>query len=163
MKKTCTTLALATLTILAQGQTLETSTTRAASDYLENRFGAGLMLGEPTGLSVKYWLNETLAIDGGLGGSFHRKNGVQMHSDVLWHAFDLFSVPEGKLPLYFGVGGRLKFKDGDDLFGIRVPVGIAYMFEQRPIDVFFEVAPILDLTPSVRGDFNVSVGARFWF
>ena len=164
MKKSFLTLGLvATAAFVSNGQDLQTSTTRSASDYLDNRFGAGVILGEPTGLSLKYWLNETLAVDGGLGGSFHHEDGVQLHSDVLWHAFDLFSVPSGRLPLYFGAGGRLKFQDGDDRFGIRFPVGVSYMFDHRPIDIFFEVAPILDVAPSVRGDFNVGVGARFWF
>jgi hypothetical protein len=156
-------LALPLVTPVAQSQTLETSMTRSAADYLENRFGAGLMLGEPTGASVKYWLNETFAIDGGLGGSFHRRNGVQLHSDALWHTFSLFDPPSGRLPLYFGVGGRVKFQEGDDIFGLRFPVGVSYMFDNRPIDIFAEVAPILDLTPSVRGSFNVAIGARFWF
>jgi len=164
MKKSLITLGLATaMAFVAQGQTLQTTTDRSASDYLDNRFGAGLILGEPTGLSLKYWLNESFAVDGGLGGSFHRDNGVQLHSDVLWHKFDLFDVSTGRLPLYFGVGGRLKFEDGDDRFGIRFPIGVSYMFDHRPIDVFFEVAPILDVAPSVSGTFNVGVGARFWF
>jgi len=81
----------------------------------------------------------------------------------LYHTFGLFEVQEGRLPLYFGVGVRGKFQDGDDEAGIRFPIGIAYMFENRPIDVFFEVAPILTLTHDVRGDFNVVLGARYWF
>jgi hypothetical protein len=58
---------------------------------------------------------------------------------------------------------RGKFEDGDDLAGIRFPIGITYMFDTHPIDVFFEVAPIMDFTPDVDGDFNIAVGARFWF
>ena len=149
--------------IVAQGQELKTSTDRPASDYLENRFGAGLMVGEPTGLSLKYWLNESLAIDGGIGQSFHRDNGVQVHSDVLWHMFGLIDSSHGRWAPYFGAGVRGKFESGDDAFGFRLPLGITYMLEQHPIDVFFEVAPILDVTPSSRGSFNVAAGARFWF
>jgi hypothetical protein len=32
-----------------------------------------------------------------------------------------------------------------------------------PLDVFAEFAPILDVAPSVRFDFNLAVGARIWF
>jgi hypothetical protein len=52
-----------------------------------------------------------MAVDGALGWSFHRETDVHIHSDVLWHRFDVFDVPEGQLPLYFGVGGRVKFRD----------------------------------------------------
>jgi hypothetical protein len=32
-----------------------------------------------------------------------------------------------------------------------------------PVDVFLEVAPILDFTPSTRGGFTAGIGARYWF
>lgn len=164
MKKALIALALTmTTSIFLPAQDLKTSTDRSASDYLEDRFGMGLMVGEPIGLTLKYWLNESWAVDGAIAESFHRENGLQLHSDILWHKFGVFDVSEGRLPLYFGAGVRGKFQDGDDEFGIRFPIGVTYMFDNRPIDVFFEVAPILTLTPSVRGDFNVVLGARFWF
>lgn len=164
MKKTLTALVLAvTAGTTLQAQDLKTSPERSASDYLENRFGAGLMVGEPTGLTLKYWLNESWAVDGAIGQSFHHENGLQLHSDILWHKFGLLDVPNGRLAPYLGAGVRGKFESGEDEFGIRFPVGVAYMFDRRPIDVFFEVAPILNLTRTVRGDFNVVVGARYWF
>lgn len=121
------------------------------------------MLGEPTGLSLKYWLNESFAVDGGIGASFRHDDGLQLHSDVLWHAFGLIDCPNGKFAPYLGLGMRGKFEEGDDRAGLRFPIGISYMFDSHPIDVFFEVAPIMDFTPDVDGDFNIAVGARFWF
>lgn len=162
MKKTLTALAL-TIAVTSQAQELNTTIDRSASDSLNNRFGAGLMVGEPTGLSLKYWLNEEFAIDGGIGAAFHRESGLQLHSDALWHAFGSYDCPHGRVSPYLGVGVRGKFQDGDDAFGFRVPIGISYMLDRRPIDVFFEVAPILDVTSTVRGSFNVTAGARFWF
>jgi hypothetical protein len=136
----------------------------AMPNYPNHRFGAGLMVGEPTGLSLKYWLDDNLAVDGAVGAAFHPDTDLYLHSDILWHNFDLLHVPRGQLPLYLGVGGRVKFvDDGDDRFGIRVPIGVSYLFDNAPVDIFLEVAPILDVTPSVRGDFTASLGARFWF
>jgi len=128
------------------------------------RFGAGVLLGEPTGASLKYWLNDTMAIDGGIGWSFEGENDPHVHSDVLWHRFDVFPVSEGRLPLYFGVGARVKFReDRSDRFGIRAPVGVSYIFPDKPVDVFVEVAPVLDLAPSTRLGFMAGIGARYWF
>ena len=139
-------------------------TTSQSDGHSGDRFGAGLILGEPTGASLKYWLNDTMALDGAIGWSFHRETDLHLHSDVLWHKFDLFSVPEGRLPLYFGVGARVKFRNhGDDQVGIRVPVGVSYIFDKAPVDIFLEVAPIIDFTPSIRGGFTAGIGARFWF
>lgn len=41
-------------------------------DYLARRFEAGAIFGEPTGASLKYWFNDTWAIDGVLGWAFHQ-------------------------------------------------------------------------------------------
>jgi len=158
----------------AQDQAQHTNTQAAASatitapsvkdrGYFRGRFGAGAVFGEPTGASLKYWLNDTMAVDGVIGVGFHEETDFYLHSSFLWHKFDLFSVPKGRLPLYFGVGPRLKLRDGQERFGVRVPVGVSYMFEDTPVDVFLEVAPILDFTPSVRGGFTVGIGARYWF
>jgi hypothetical protein len=130
----------------------------------KGRFGAGLILGEPTGASLKYWLNSTMAVDGAVGWSFHEETDLYLHSDVLWHKFDLIPVSRGQLPLYFGVGGRWKIRDNDDdRVGVRAPVGLSYIFDNVPVDVFLEVAPIIDFAPSTRGGFTAGIGARYWF
>ena len=129
-----------------------------------HRFGIGALFGEPTALSLKYFFNRDLAIDGAVGWSFESETDWHLHSDVLWHINDLVEVPDGNLALYFGGGVRLKFREhADDRFGIRVPVGVSYMFDRAPVDVFAEIAPILDLTPSTRGAFNAGIGVRWWF
>ena len=134
------------------------------SGHPGGRFGAGLIIGEPTGATLKYWFNDTLAIDGAIGWGFHHETDLHIHSEILWHKFDLISVPEGELPFYIGVGARVKFRDDDDeRIGIRVPVGVSYIFEDIPVDIFLEVAPIIDFTPSTRGGFTAGIGARFWF
>jgi hypothetical protein len=128
------------------------------------RFGVGVIFGEPTGVALKYFLNDTIAVDGGVGWAFHHHTDWHLHGDILWHNFDLIPVPEGKLPLYFGVGARFKVEDrDDDRFGIRVPVGVSYIFERLPMDVFAEIAPVLDLAPSTRGGLTAGVGIRWWF
>jgi hypothetical protein len=147
-------------TSLAQNQ----SAAMRPIDDPTGRFGVGLILGEPSGVSLKYFWNETMAIDGAVGWSFHRETDLHLHSDVLWHNFDLFPVAEGQLPLYLGVGGRAKIREHEeDRLGVRVPIGVSYIFEDLPLDIFAEVAPVLDFTPSTRGGFTLGIGARWWF
>ena len=129
----------------------------------EHRLGAGMMLGEPTGASIKYFLNEENAIDGGIGWSFTGDNNLHIHSDYLWHNYDLFADVGGdRMPIYYGIGARAKF-GGDTRVGIRGPVGVSYMLENIPVDVFAEAGPILDFTPGLRISFTAAIGARFWF
>lgn len=132
--------------------------------YEGRRFGAGLMLGEPTGASLKYWLTERGALDAGLGWSFHDDSDFHLHADYLHHLFDLIPVDAGRLPVYFGGGLRVKFRDNrDDLFGFRAVAGLSYLFENRPIDVFLEAGPVLDVAPNTKLRFTAAIGARYWF
>jgi hypothetical protein len=128
------------------------------------RFGIGAMVGEPTGLSMKYWLSEKNAVDLGAAWSFEDHGSFQLQSDFLTHKFDIFPVDYGELPLYFGIGGRVKFPDhGETRAGVRVPVGVSYFFPDVPIELFAEVAPIMDVTPSTHFCVNGGIGVRYYF
>lgn len=130
----------------------------------QNSFGLGPMIGEPFGLGAKLWLSDKMAVDAGAGWSFEDRDGFQLHADFLYHAFDLFHVDQGELPLYFGVGGRVKFVDnGDNRAGIRFPIGVAYLIPRSRWEVFAEVAPILDLAPSTSLQWNGGIGFRYYF
>lgn len=141
------------------------STRVGLSDNYAGRLGAGIIIGEPIGGSLKYWFNDTLAIDGAIGWSSHDDTDLYVHSDVLWHKFDLFPVSRGRLPLYFGVGGLIRFRDNneDNQVGVRVPVGLSYMFDNAPMDIFVEIAPALDVAPNVQGEITGGIGIRYWF
>lgn len=133
-----------------------------AHPNMTDRLGLGAMLGEPSGISGKYWTGTRTAIDGGIAWSSNASNDFHLHMDYLIHDFRSLSVDKGSLPLYYGIGGRIKFEK-DTRIGIRAPVGIAYMFANSPLDVFIEVAPILDLAPSTELEFNGALGVRYFF
>src|SRR5258706_11060011 len=110
-KKLIATTLVSLLGLCAQADEATTATSTVTTSHSEPRFGAGVILGEPTGASLKYWLNDTMAIDGAIGASFYHETDLGIHGDILWHNFDLLPVPRGKLPVYFGVGARVKFRD----------------------------------------------------
>lgn len=125
-------------------------------------FGAGIILGEPTGVNGKLWLGGTNALDMGAAWSFQGEGHLLLQADYVWHSFNLIQVSSGKLPLYYGFGGRLIISD-DSVLGIRIPVGLDYMFSNAPVDIFLEVVPILDLIPTTEFDFGAGIGVRYWF
>jgi hypothetical protein len=125
-------------------------------------FGIGVILGEPTGISAKLWIGDQMAIDLAAAWSFAKEGAFQLHADYLFHLMELIKVSEGKLPLYFGVGGRMKFGE-DNLFSVRIPVGLAYLFENVPLDVFLEVGPMLNLVPATEFDIGGGIGVRYFF
>lgn len=131
----------------------------AAQDH---GFGMGLILGEPTGLSAKLWTSGDNAFDFAAAWSFKGDGNLLLQADYVWHFFNLMPVPSGKLPLYIGIGGRVILAD-DPRFGIRIPIGIDYLFATAPIDVFLELVPILDLSPETDFGVGGGIGIRYWF
>ena len=127
----------------------------------ESGFGLGVIIGEPTGLSLKKWITTTAAIDGAaawsfVDGSFH------VHGDYLLHNSSLFKVEKGKLLFYFGLGGRIS-TEAELRVGVRIPVGLSYAFENSPLDIFFEIGPVLDLIPATDIRLTGGLGIRYFF
>ncbi len=133
--------------------------------------GIGVIIGEPTGISIKKWTGGNNAFQAAAAWSFVGYESFQFQADYLFHNFGLLNSSEmsGALPVYVGIGGRIKLAENADntdhndaLLGVRVPLGISYIFENTPLDIFLEVAPILDLVPAT--DFNIdgAVGLRFY-
>jgi hypothetical protein len=149
--------------------------TTATYTQAREGLGAGIILGEPTGLSLKTWIDDRHAIDAAAAWSFSENDSFQFHADYLVHDFALLKsvhIKKGRLPVYVGIGGRVKLQeendrkgrdDEDTLVGIRVPFGISYLFSDAPVDIFGEIVPILDIAPDTEMDLNAAIGARFYF
>ncbi len=137
-----------------------------------NGFGLGVIGGEPSGLSAKYHLNQVNALDFAAAWSFQH-DVIHLHSDYLFHDFDIVPVRKGNFGIYFGIGGRVTIHDDDNdndkndnddvYFGIRVPVGIDYYFANFPIEIFLEIVPALNLFPGTDFDLDGGIGIRYYF
>lgn len=169
MKKRCMlAVVMVGLFALAQGVC---AGVRAESDQ---GLGLGVILGEPTGISVKKWISDEHAIDAAIAWSFSENDSFQFHADYLIHNFGLLKTDAavGRLPVYYGIGGRVKLRDNnndrgrnndDTLIGVRVPFGISYIFAHAPLDIFAEIVPIFDVVPDTDFDINAAIGIRFYF
>jgi len=132
-------------------------------DAQSKGFGLGIIVGEPTGLSGKMWTGSINAFDFAAAWSFKGPGAMLAQADYVWHSFDLIPVTVGRLPLYYGIGGRVIFYDDDMALGVRIPVGLNYIFAEAPIDIFLEVVPVMNLVPSTDFDVNGGLGIRFFF
>lgn len=135
-------------------------------------FGIGLIVGEPTGISGKYYIGDDMALDFAVGATFIGR-GLQMHGDFLFHPFILQNTKTFVFPFYTGAGIRIARRDPGDMverhtrLGIRAVVGGLLDFREIPIDIFFEGALVGDYQ-TIEGDafgldFNVSAGVRYYF
>jgi hypothetical protein len=138
----------------------------AALGYATDGLGLGVIVGEPTGLSAKHWLGGRTAVDAAAAWSFLVSYAaLNVHADFLVHHPEWLSVPSGELPVYYGIGGRIKLASAGERLrlGARVPLGIEYIFEDLPIGLFLETALLVDVVPSVDLSGHGGAGARFYF
>ena len=133
------------------------NTADAQSRYSNTELG--IILGEPTGISLKAWQSDDTAFDAGFAWSFGDNGSLHLHADYLWHKW--LDVETGSLALYYGLGARLQVAD-DPRFGARVPVGLQYNIPDTRLATFFEVAPLLDLVPETSFDVNGGFGIRIF-
>jgi hypothetical protein len=125
-------------------------------------FGLGIILGEPTGINFKHWTGNSTALVGATAWAFDRQKALHLHLDYIFHNFRLIKAERHAIPFYYGIG--LRFKDErNDRLGVRFPLGIIYMFDDAPIDIFLEIVPIFDFAPRTELSFNAGIGARYYF
>lgn len=146
--------------------------TAHAQGVEKGAFGLGIILGEPTGLSAKLYLTDDTAIAGAVGSAFIG-GGVHVHADYLWHPWVLEETEHFVLPAYVGVGARLLDElpgNNEHIFhlGARGVGGMLFDFKEIPLDVFGEVAAVLDFafdddTGGVGLGINIGLGARYYF
>ncbi|MGZ3745098.1 MAG: hypothetical protein ACXWRA_15000 [Pseudobdellovibrionaceae bacterium] len=131
-------------------------------------FGLGVILGDPSGLSAKAKLNEAHSLDAALAYSSGLHNGLQLHMDYLWDRARSWGTTQGPLDMYYGLGGRLiSYNDRHDnsqiALGPRGSLGLSFNIHNPNLELFGELALILDLVPSVDADLDAGIGVRIRF
>ncbi|MCW8816437.1 MAG: hypothetical protein OQK52_01020 [Ignavibacteriaceae bacterium] len=129
--------------------------------FAQKDFGIGIIAGDPTGLSAKLYTGSNNAFDFAAAWSFKGSGHLLLQADYVWHS-SLSRTSSGMFALYYGIGGRIIFSN-DPNVGVRIPIGIDYVFSTAPVDIFLEVVPVLDLIRSTDFDLNGGIGVRFWF
>ncbi len=142
----------------------------------EKGLGVGLVVGEPTGITVKNWLTGSSAIVVSGAYSFGGSGELRIQADYLLHNFKLLGelVPRSarrRFSVYYGIGARMRIQDitsgkvfDDDVdLGIRFPLGLDYRFIEAPLGVFVEIVPVLDVSPDSRLLWRSAFGVRYYF
>lgn len=142
----------------------------------KGHFAAGVVLGEPSGLTGKYMLDSDRALDFGLAWSF--QNFFLFWMDHIWEWPALFGQSNDfvrRLTPYLGVGGvmLISTRAGNTAFGVtagssvgvgvRVPFGVEYIFNKVPIGIYLEIAPGIGIIPGTFGFLFGGIGARYYF
>jgi len=130
----------------------------------EKPFGVGIILGEPTGISGEYRLDESNSINIGIAYSlFTNINKFSIHVDFVNHIFQ-FGEAKLEFPLYYGFGFRWRVKNGvEPGLGVRGVAGLKWISADFPIAGFLEISPVFELFPETKLGFDAGLGVRYYF
>jgi hypothetical protein len=130
------------------------------------KYGLGVIIGEPTGISGNYRLNTQNNISAALAFN----SDIYMHGIYSFQKPNSFKVDQFKFGWYFGIGGQLQFKkDTSDnnekkyFMGPRGVIGVNLPIERDEFDIFGETALFLSILPKTDVIISLSVGGRIYF
>ncbi len=134
----------------------------------QSGFGIGAMLNSPTGISMKGWINQEIAVDAALSFNIGQNfSQFYLHSDLLRHSDPLneeLNIEYGLFRYYYGIGLRILWTDinNDITAGLRTPIGTTFDFGDSSVETFFELAPTIDFSPGFRFGFAGAFGVRVY-
>lgn len=120
-----------------------------------NGMGLGLVLNNDFGISGKYWIDKTNAID----AIVNLGNSTVIGADYVWHKYDLIN---SQFPVYYGVGAKVAVGNGSG-FAVNGVAGIDFLIKKISVDVFLELVPTIAISPSSSFDVHWNLGGRYFF
>jgi len=164
-------LALTAVAVTVMAAPARADTDEGARGADKGTLGVGIILGEPTGITAKLYLEDDQAIQAAVGSAFIG-GGLQIHADYVFHPYILQTRPSFVLPVYVGPGLRLiDYTDGRDsssfALGLRVVGGLLFDFKEVPLDAFIEVAGVFEYEfkdgAGAGIKLNAGAGVRYYF
>jgi hypothetical protein len=111
-------------------------------------FELGLNIGEPIGLSAKLWFDRNSAVEGIAAWDFTRLSFV-FSADYLLAFPDILKIETASFPLFVGIGGVVNVGTGTAAtVGLRVPLGVLFVFAKVPLEISLDVVPGLNVFPA---------------
>lgn len=121
--------------------------------------GVGIIIGNPTGVTGKYWFSPSRAMDAGVGIG----GDVTLYGDYLWQSLEILPQPaRGKLPVYLGLGLQIGEGSSNET-GLRAVAGAAYWYPDKPLEIFLELVPLLRFSSGDSASLGAGLGVRYYF
>jgi len=126
-------------------------------------FGMGIILGNPTAFSVKWWTGNKSAIDASLGYHYGNMDHPHLNTDLHLYLWS-FQKEADLIKVYLGPGAGMGFIS-DLSITARAPVGAALYLTALPLELFAELVPLLQIIGPDGTRFKIDgyIGARWYF
>lgn len=149
--------------------------TLSAQSPKNRDLGFGIVIGDPLGLTLKYWMERDFALNAYLGSSYF--GAARLGADFLWHfepfrskMFNLYAGPGITIGLG-DEGGVIYKKKNDNWYyrdegsvgiGVRGMFGLNFVPRNTPLEIFVEVGTMIGMIPDFGAGFDSAIGIRFY-
>ncbi len=157
----------AVLIVLVVATTAWAASPPAVNAVHPGLFELGFALGEPTGISAKLWFDRTSALEAIAAWTF-TQGALELSADYLLTFPDLLKVQSAAFPLFVGIGGLARVSATTTgpaalTIGLRVPLGVLYVFARAPLEISLEVVPGMSLFPATAFMAMGGLAVRYCF
>ncbi|MBI1939382.1 MAG: hypothetical protein HYS25_14830 [Ignavibacteriales bacterium] len=137
-------------------------------------FGFGINIGDPLGLTGKFWLGRENAITVYVGGSYF--GNPRIGADYVWHfnAFnsniaELYAGPglhigfgKGKAYIFEVNKNKFYYRSSGAGFAVRGIFGLNVTPRNTPLEIYVEMGPLIGISPDFGSAFEAAIGFRFY-
>jgi hypothetical protein len=158
------------LSLLVLGLVLSATLSPVQAQRTSGSVGLGGQVGEPSGLSLKFYNEDAPSYDFLAAWSLVDDNFF-LNAHALWN-YDIEAEnlsADQDLEWFVGPGGFLIIDDdapgtGDDeiVLGISGTIGLNFVVDRR-FEFFAQVTPRIAVVPDTQGDVGGGVGFRYYF
>ncbi len=133
-----------------------------------------MILGEPTGGTIKAFFGNRLAFQSSLGFSFWEGSYAIICADLIWYPMLITENRHFMLTWYFGGGVGFGIRtpwysnkhdgwEADPSVLVRAPSGVSFLFERVPVEAFVEVGISVKVYRPWYIRPIIAVGGRWYF
>jgi opacity protein-like surface antigen len=136
------------------------SSRKSSSSYGgSGKIGVGVIIGSISGLNVRILSNGPSAVNFDL--AWDRHDNLFVAADYIINNKKPIQSLNG-FPIYYGLGIKAST---NDYFGARFILGTNFRLTDisRDLELFLEVAPGIQLSPSTDPDLDLGLGLRYYF
>lgn len=130
-----------------------------AQQPMNRDIGVGVMFGEPSGFTAKFWTAYNEAFVTSVGVS--RFDNIRLGLDYLWH-FNAFRSDVVGLYVGPGVAVGAIHNSSEDRVGARGVLGMNIVPRSTALEIFLEAGPLVTLSPSLKSSMDVAAGLRIY-
>ncbi len=139
-----------------------------SSMAMPEQISVGAFYGGTLGASATYMLTRETGLDAAVAMELGGDQNIHAWADYLWRMNNAFELMDYPIGLYYGGGAKFRTENNPNvesayMVGPRVVAGLIHEVSSMSLEFFGETAFTKHLMGGSKTEFDIAVGARYYF